>query len=168
MAEFKYNPFTNTLDLVGTGSGGAGIASLTGNSGGAILPDGSGNVNVIGSGNIQTSGSGNSLTITESQAQVVTNYTRVTHAQSPYTVLSTDFYIAADGSGGEVSILLPNAPTLYRLFTVKDFAGVAPVTTISISTVGGTVLIDGVAIYLFSDPYEAVDILWNGTSYEVF
>ena len=65
MARFLFNPFTDRLDLSGAGGGGGGgVSTLTGNTGGAIPPDGSGNINVIGAGAITVSGSGNTLTIT--------------------------------------------------------------------------------------------------------
>jgi len=48
--KFVFNPFTNNLDIAEAGgSGGSGVNSLTGNSGGAVPADGSDNINVVGS-----------------------------------------------------------------------------------------------------------------------
>lgn len=49
----------------------------------------------------------------------VFNYTNVTHAMSPYTVLTTDYYISVDCSAGVVSLLFPNAPTFKQIWVVK-------------------------------------------------
>lgn len=123
-------------------------------------------LNIVGSGNLATSASGNTVTITESQSQIATNYTAV--ATTPYVVVATDYYISVSTTGGARTIQLPNAPTQYRLFVVKDRTGNAAANNISITTVGGAVLIDGVTTYTLNQSYEAVDILFNGTSYEIF
>ncbi len=125
-------------------------------------------LNVVGTGNINVTAAGNTLTIADSQSQVAPSYTSITVANSPYTVLSTDYYISVDSSGGAVTVRLPNAPTQYRLFTVKDRTGSANTNSITITTVGGVVLIDGSTSYTFNQQYEAADLIFNGTSYEVF
>lgn len=45
-------------------SGMGGVITLTGNSGGAVSPDGAGNINIVGSGGVNVAGSGTTLTIT--------------------------------------------------------------------------------------------------------
>jgi len=95
-------------------------------------------------------------------------YTTVNHAQSPYTVLSTDEYISCDPSSGTISILLPNAPTTYREFVIKDRTGNASTSNISVTTVGGAVTIDGQTTYTLSGNYGSISLLFNGTSYEVY
>lgn len=146
------------------------VEFLAGNTGGAVGPDAAFTINVLGSGNLTVTGNPgtNTLTISDNQSQVVTNYTLVTTANSPYTVTATDYYISIDSTAGPVTIRLPNAPTTYRLFVVKDKAGTSASNNISITTVGGVVTIDGLTTYLLNEPYEAADILFNGTSYEVF
>ena len=123
-------------------------------------------LNVLGSGNITTSGSGNTITITDTPAQIATNYTNVT--TTPYVVTATDYYLSVDTSTLAITIELPNAPTTYRLFVVKDRIGNAMANNVSITTVGGAVTIDGETTYTLNQPFEAVDILFNGTSYEIF
>lgn len=97
------------------------------------------------------------------------NYTNVTHAMSPYTVLTTDYYISVDCSAGVVSLLFPNAPTFKQIWIVKDRTGNAAVNTITITTVGGAVTIDGVTSYSLVSNFGAVNLLANATpTYEVF
>jgi hypothetical protein len=95
-------------------------------------------------------------------------YTQINHASSPYTVLSTDFYISADPTAGTITILLPNSPTLYREFIIKDRTGKASTNNISVTTVGGAVTIDGQTTYTMAGNFDAIQLLWNGTSYEIF
>jgi hypothetical protein len=96
------------------------------------------------------------------------NYTNVTHLASPYTVLSTDDYLSVDCSGGVVTLKFPNAPTTYETYIVKDRTGSAATSNISLTTVGGSVTIDGQTTYTISSNYASVQLLFNGTSYEVF
>lgn len=95
-------------------------------------------------------------------------YTTVNHSQSPYTVLSTDDYISVDPSAGVVTITLPNAPTTFRTLIIKDRTGAASTNNISITTVGGTVTIDGQTTFKLVGNYGAIQLLFNGTSYEIF
>jgi len=151
--------------------------TITGQSGGALSPT-AGNWNINGNGvsgsgtstagNIYTTGSGSTLTINSTQAQFMTNYTQVLIGASPYTVLATDYYISCVSSGGAITLKLPNAPTTNRLFIIKDQSGNASVDNISITTVGGSVTIDGQTTYKIAGNYGAVQLLFNGTSYEVF
>jgi len=67
---FKFNPFTNRLDEVTTASAIGAVTTLTGDTGGAISPDGSGNINVLGTAaqGISTSGAGSTVTWTIANA----------------------------------------------------------------------------------------------------
>lgn len=95
-------------------------------------------------------------------------YTNVTHAMSPYTVLTTDYYLSVDCSAGVVTLNFPNAATAYQEFVVKDRTGNASTNHISVTTVGGAVTIDGQTTYLITSNYGAIQLLGNGTTYEVF
>lgn len=162
-----------------SGSSAPQVEKLTGNVGGAVGPDAAFNINVVGTGaatsgtstagNIYVTGvpGTNTLTITETQAQFLTNYTAKAFADSPYSASLTDYYISINSSGGVITVKLPNAPTTYRMFIVKDRTGNAGANNVTITTVGGIVLIDGSASYLLNTNYESATLVFNGTSYEV-
>jgi hypothetical protein len=114
---YKFNPLTNRLDITGTsGGGGGGIDSLTGNTGGAIGPDGSGNVNIIGSGNISVSGSGSTLTITSASSFFA--WFVITANQTANTF---EGYFVNGGS--RVDITLPATSSVGDTFIVVDKGG---------------------------------------------
>lgn len=96
------------------------------------------------------------------------NYTSVNFAASPYTVLSTDEYISVDSSGGAVTLRFPNAPTTKPTWIVKDRTGSSATNNISVTTVGGVVTFDGSTTYTISTNYESIQLIFNGTSYEVY
>lgn len=98
----------------------------------------------------------------------IPNYVFITNASSPYTVTATDDYIACDTSGGAITILFPNAPLQFRTFIVKDRVGSAATNAITITTVGGAVNIDGLTSQTIVSNYGSVQLLFNGTSYEIF
>ena len=105
---------------------------------------------------------------TVSSPQTVVNYTLVTTAMSPYTTLSSDYYIGVDATAGAVTILLPNAPATGRIYNIKDIVGIAATNNIIITTVGGTVLIDGGTTFAMNVNYQSVQLLFSGTAYQVF
>jgi len=106
--------------------------------------------------------------ITLEVSGLVGSYRRITVADSPYTVLATDYFISVDSSGGPVVVRFPNAPAPTDTWVVKDALGTAETNSITMTTVGGVVTLDGSATYVFQDNYEANDVLFNGTSYELF
>ena len=56
MSSFAYNPFTDNLDYKRGTGGAAGIASITGNVGGPVESDGTGNIDVVGVGGVLITG----------------------------------------------------------------------------------------------------------------
>lgn len=123
------------------------------------------NLNIFGSAGIATSGAGSTITLT--LTEVVPSYVSVTGPTS-YVVTATDYFISCDSTLGAITIQLPNSPTTYDQFVVKDRTGTALTNNITVTTVGGVVLIDGSATYVFDEPWESIEVLWNGTSYEIF
>lgn len=107
----------------------------------------------------------NFLSIAASSTPLITNRTLVT--TTPYVVLTTDYYLSVNTSTAK-TIQLPNAPTTGRVIIIKDFSGASATNTLTYTTVGGAVLIDGATSGTITQNYGAVRILWNGTSYEVF
>jgi hypothetical protein len=118
--------------------------------------------------NISITNGHNTITIAASSGGETVNYTAVNHAASPYTVLSTDYYIGVDASGGVVSILLPNAPSTGRVVVVKDKTASAATNNITVTTVGGAVNIDGATSFVMNTNYESANFIFNGVSYEVW
>ncbi len=109
-----------------------------------------------------------SITISASTGSTL-NYKNVNHAASPYTVLVTDQYLSVDCSGGTVSLLFPNVPNAAQYWIVKDRTGSASTNNISITTVGGSVTIDGQTTYKITSNYGSIEILGNSQpTYEVF
>lgn len=121
-------------------------------------------LNVLGGSGIATTGVGNTVTI--NLTQVIPSYVNVTNAMSPYAVTATDFMMSCDSSTGVITIQLPDSPTQYDQFIIKDRTGNASTSTVTVTTVSGVVLIDGATSYQFVDDYESLRVLFNGTSYE--
>lgn len=95
-------------------------------------------------------------------------YKNVTFGDSPYTVLSTDYFISVDATGGAVTINLPDTPTTDRQFIIKDRLGQALINNITIKSLGGVTTIDQQASYVFDDAYGSLECLFNSSNYEVF
>ncbi len=148
-----------------TASGGA-ILTVTGDSGGPLLPAG-GNINILGGLNIVTSGAGNTLTIAETQAVLANNYHVVNFAM-PYVVQPNDYYITVDTSTFATQINLPDAPTQFQMFIIKDSAGNASVRNITVTTVSGIKSIDANPIFTMNKNWQSIGVLYDGFGYQIF
>lgn len=122
-------------------------------------------LNVLGSPGVSTFGVGNTIIIT--MTEVIPSYVNVT-GPATYVVTATDYFISCNSTGGVITIELPDSPTQYDRFVIKDRTGTALSNNITVTTVGGLVLIDGSTSYVFDEPYESIEVLFNGTSYEIF
>jgi hypothetical protein len=118
-------------------------------------------------GQVLTSTGAASSPVWAGGASVLT-ITSVNHAASPYTVLAADEFLAVQSSGGAITIKLPNAPTTGRVIYIKDSNGAANANPISVTTVGGTVTIDGSTTYTINTNYGSISVLFDGSNYEVF
>ena len=127
----------------------------------------SNNLNIVGSGGITTSATGSTVTIIGTSEQIIP-VTLLDDGDSPYTVLSTDYYLSCDVSSGVLEIDLPDAGNQGRVVIVKDSGGDAATNNITVTTVTGTDLIDGATTFVMNTNYEAANFLDNGTSWEVF
>jgi hypothetical protein len=95
--------------------------------------------------------------------------TPVTFAQSPYTVLATDYLLEVDTTGGAVTIQTAASASRNNLpFTVKDIAGNSAVNAISVLRTGAET-IDGLTSYPMDSAYDAKTFKPKlaGTGYEV-
>lgn len=156
-------PFFNAsgaIDEIGPLTDGELIIGSTGNPPVAATLTAGTNVSI-------TNGAG-SITINANDGAQTYNITALDNTDSPYTVLSDDFYMSCDVSSGALTIDLPDSPTTGRVFIVKDAAGNAATNNITVTTVGGAVNIDGSTTYILATDYQATQFIFNGTSYEVF
>ena len=144
----------------------AGIAGVNVGSTATVVTE---SANQLGTAVI-TAGTGITITPT---ANVITiagsgslTYTNV--AATPYIVLTTDQYLSVDSSGGAITVELPNAATLGKVYVVKDRTGSAAANNITVTTVGGAVNIDAATTFVMNTAYEAISIIGNGTTYEIY
>lgn len=168
-----------TLDVTGTtnhaiqvGNATGSLTSLAAATDGQI-PIGSTGVdpvvaNITAGTNVTITNGAGSITIDASSTSQIANYTAVIGGGAAYTVLSTDYYISADVTPGVITIRLPNAPSTGRLFVVKDSVGQAATNNITITTVAGSIDIDGSFTFVMNTAYESVNLIFNGSAYEVF
>lgn len=116
--------------------------------------------------NIAIVNGANSITISANTGAETIRYTGV--STSPYVVLSTDDYLGVDTLALAITIELPNAPATGRVFIIKDSNGNAATNNITVTTVGGAVDIDGAVSQVLSSNYQAIQVIFNGTFYEIF
>ncbi len=144
----------NTAQIVTLGTGGTanqlGSAVITAGTGIVVTP------------------TANTITINATASPGFLGFTAIDNTDSPYTVLSDDEYISANSTAGTITVRLPNAPTVGRIFTIKDAAGTSATNNITITTVGGAVLIDGATSFVMNTNYESTSLLFNGAAYEIY
>lgn len=87
---------------------------------------------------------------------------------SPYVVGPTAYYITVDTSTIPITIQLPDAPTQYRSFIIKDSAGNAAVNNITVTTVSGVLLIDAATTFVMNTNYQSAQFLFDGFGYQIF
>lgn len=119
-------------------------------------------------GEILVSAGAGALPVWTAAAAITSAYTAIDNTDSPYTVLSTDYFISCDSTAGAITVRLPNAPATGRSFIIKDRTGQAAANNITVTTVGGVVNIDGAATFVMNTAFESVTVLFNGTSYEIY
>lgn len=117
---------------------------------------------IAGTGISVTNGAG-SITIASSGSFAYTNVN-----SSPYVVLTTDEYLGVDCSSIAITIELPNAPTTGQSWTIKDRTGSSFTHNITVTTVGGIVLIDGATTYTMNTNYSSINVIFDGTNYQVY
>lgn len=130
-----------------------------------LASDQLGTANITGGSGIVVTPGANTITISSSGITPA-NYTNVN--TSPYVVLVTDEYLSVDSSGGPITIQLPNAATLSQVFIIKDRTGSAATNNITVTTVGGLVNIDGATSFVMNTAYQAINVIGNGSTYEIY
>lgn len=157
--------------LVGSGTGG--ITALTPGTDGQVLIAATGADPAFAAitstgGTITFTPGANTLNMEVASYSFAFNFTAIDNTDSPYTVLTTDQYISVDSSTDVVTLELPNAPDTGKVYVVKDSNGSSASNNITVTTVGGVVTIDGDTSYVLNNNYQAINLLFNGSSYEVF
>lgn len=115
---FRFNPFTSKLDLTDTGGGGTGILTITGNSGGAVGPDMSNNINILGGGAITVTGNSLTNTLTISSSNPFFAWFVIGGSQM---AVSQTGYFTDDPA--RIDLLLPNTSVVGDIFIVADLGG---------------------------------------------
>ncbi len=168
----------NTLRIGTTGGGAsqqnncyiAGISTVNVGSVASVVSisgDHLGSTTITAGSNITVTPGANTITIAATATPAGTYpYTNV--ATTPYVVLTTDVYISVDSSGGVRTIQLPNAATSGQFFIIKDRTGSAATNNITVTTVGGAVNIDGATTFVMNTAYQSINVMGNGSTYEIF
>lgn len=105
---YRFNAFTDKLDLVETAMTSGGIVSLTGNDAVVVGPDGSGNVNVVGAGAVRVTGNSGTNTETISVTGSGIVWQTITASQA---LVSNNGYICV-AAGGALALSLPATSSL--------------------------------------------------------
>lgn len=164
--------------LISSGGSGSGVLTLTGNTGGAIGPDGSGNINVVGTGDIAIAGSGNTLSVSGPNTGAITidihvsaqgnNTTGTGSISKPYLTAAKAFDVANAGS--------PTASKNYSIYlhgVVTETAATPPQITPFTHLIGdgsrhnlnGNVMILRAGVWAGSDiPFDFRNIDYAGQS----
>lgn len=143
------------------------MLSITGNSGGTITPNLLGGLSIVGDGvTVTTIGDPLTHTLTIQFSHPPFVYTNV--AVTPYVVLGTDYYLSVNTSIISITVKLPDSPAANTQFVIKDRSGNAELNNIILTTVTGLVTIDGVVSYAMNTNYQSVNIVFNGSNYEIF
>jgi hypothetical protein len=115
-----------------------------------------------------TGGSISNVTLTDVTVNGVTTErtVRVVTASGGVTVESSDYVIDVNKTvPATTTVTLPASPTTSRSIIVKDGAGNAATYNITISGNGKT--IDGSATYVINRNNEAIEIIYNGTEWNI-
>lgn len=123
---------------------------------------------IIAGTNITITNGNNTIQIDALSGSDIVSFTNITNASTPYTALSTDYYISCDVTAGVITVRLPNAPTTGRTFVIKDKVGLAATSNITITTVGGIITIDGATTFVMNTAYQSANLIFNGTNYEIW
>jgi len=83
----------------------------------------------------------------------------------PYTTLTTDYIILVDSSVLR-SIVPLASPTTGTAYVIKDSVGTSGTNPITVTPSGKN--IDGAASYVLSSNYGSINIVYNGTEWNIF
>lgn len=149
-------------------SGGVTIDTITGNSGGAVGPDGSDNINLLGSGAITVSGNPATHTLTITVAGGGFPWTDTSGAFSP--AVENGYFIT-----GTATATLPAAPAqgdtiefnviAAVVLTLQANAGQRVRAASNLSSVAGTCFSDGIIGDSITLVYRTADTTWHAQDF---
>lgn len=123
-------------------------------------------LNILSGTGSLTSAAGNTVTVAQSQVRILNNYS-VANA-SPYVVAATDYYITVDTSTIPITIQLPDSPTQYQVFIIKDSAGNASVNNVTVTTVSGVLNIDAATTFVMNTNWQSIHVVYDGFGYQAY
>lgn len=93
--------------------------------------------------------------------------TRVVTAAGAITITTADYLVIANKTVGAATIVnLPATPETGRVYRIKDGKGDAQTNNITITPNSGT--IDGATTQIINANYGTVDVIYNGTEWNIF
>lgn len=151
------------------GGGGSNIQTITGTTGGAVGPTAN-NITLTASGNLTVTGNPgtSTLTISESLGGQIIAVTGLANTDSPYTVLTTDYFLACNSTAGAIVLNFPNAPTKGSSWVIKDSLGTAGTNNVTCTTPGGVKTFDGATSKVINTNFDSIQIVYDGSNYEIF
>lgn len=94
----------------------------------------------------------------------VNSVTGVTSSAVTSSVSTSFNYYAVDTTNGTVTLQFPASAVTGRAWIVKDRGGMSDLNPIRITTAGGTLTFDGQTFFNLTNPFGAVQILYNGNA----
>lgn len=91
---------------------------------------------------------------------------RIINSDGTIHMVSTDQIINVNKTVPENStVILPEAPIIFKSYTIKDAAGNSDIYPITIEPYNG--LIDGQSTFIINSPYGSVTLYWDGFNYSI-
>lgn len=90
------------------------------------------------------------------------------NSTNPYVVADADYFLNTRTTLDTFTIQLPDAPITGRVIVVKDAEGSASNANITVTTVSGTVNIDGATNFIMNTNWQAAQFIFDGAEYKVF
>lgn len=152
----------------GSGGGGGGVTSVTGTANEVTATPTTGAVVVSTPSTFIAPGSIESTTTLKADGNFTAASGQIVHVTTPgaypYTTLSTDYDILVDSSVAR-TINLEATPATGQAYFIKDNVGSAATNNITIVPNAGN--IDGAANYKITTNYGSVELIYNGTMWNV-
>lgn len=121
---YRYNPFTGNFDRVDGAGSGPFIGTLTGDSGGAVAPDGADNIYILGNPDINVVGDPGTNTLQLTNLTKLTPFVVGASGEAAYTTIQDALDAANAAGGGAVFIQTGTYTEDLTLYTNVSLTGV--------------------------------------------